>query len=856
MTPAGFFSPVLWKVGLRYLLRHRWQSVLMVFGIALGVAVVISIDMANASAGRAFQLSTETLTGKATHQISGGPQGVPELVYTDLVRSGWSRPAAPVVNAYVSSPELGSRPLQLLGIDPFSDAPFRGFLGGGSSADLEQLSAFLTQPDAVLLSRPLAERYGLKIGDRFTVLTAGRSQPAWIAGLLDPADSLSRRTLDGVILADISTAQELTGTQGYLSRIDLILPPGAPGELSALEARLPPGLLVTTSTARSTTLEQMTAAFRVNLTALSLLALVVGLFLIYNTMTFSVVQRRELFGTLRCLGVTRREIFALVCGEAAIVGAVGSALGVGLGILMGQGTVGMVSQTINDLYFTTTVQAGGVPAESLVKGVLVGVFATILTAAVPAWEAASVPPRYALLRSGLEGKSRRNVTWAALGGAGVLAAAALLFQIPSANLFLGFSGTLLMVLGAALFSSAAVVFLLRLFSPLTTRMFGLVGRLAPRNLLNSLSRTAVAITALMVAVAVTIGVSIMIDSFRNTVIVWLEDTLQSDIYISAPIFTATTPSSPVDPLVIERLQRWPGVQRVDTLRSTVVQARQGQVNLSATDNPRIGAERRFTALDGAPGQVWQRLLAGEVLLSEPLANRLDIRQPGVKLTLDTPDGWRDFSVMGIYYDYASSEGTVLMSLQTYRQIWKDDAITAIGLRLEPGVEADALVLDLQDALSQDQQLLIRANSTLRRDVLMVFDRTFAITVALRLLATVVAFVGVLSALFLLQLEKQREVGILRALGLTGGQLRRMIFLETGLMGLIAGLLAIPTGYALSLVLVYIINRRSFGWTLQMLVEPSVLVQGVLVALAAALLAGIYPAIRLSRIPAAEAIRYE
>ncbi len=197
-----------------------------------------------------------------------------------------------------------------------------------------------------------------------------------------------------------------------------------------------------------------------------------------------------------------------------------------------------------------------------------------------------------------------------------------------------------------------------------------------------------------------------------------------------------------------------------------------------------------------------------------------------------------------------------MALPAYRQIWKDEAITAIGLRLEPGTNADEVVRDLQDTLSQDQQLLIRANSTLRQDVLMVFDRTFAITVALRMLATVVAFIGVLSALFLLQIEKQREVGILRALGLTGAQLRRMIFLETGLMGLSAGLLAIPTGYALSLVLVYVINRRSFGWTLQMLVEPGVLLQGVLVALAAALLAGIYPAIRLSRVPAAEAIRYE
>ena len=402
MMIVGFFSPVLWKVGLRTLLRHRWQTVLMIFGVALGVAVVISIDLANASAGRAFVLSTETLTGKATHQINGGPQGVEERVFSDLARSGWAEPAAPVISAYVSSPELGGRPLQLLGIDPFSDAPFRDFLGSGGSAGFEPLTAFLTRPGAVLLSRTLAERYGLAAGDALTILAAGRSQPAFVAGILETTDSLSQRTLDGVILADIATAQELTGTQGYLSRIDLIFPADNAALIRQLEALLPEGVLVIPSTARSSTLEEMTAAFRVNLTALSLLALVVGLFLIYNTMTFSVVQRRELFGTLRCLGVTRREIFGLVTGEAALVGLVGSVLGMGLGVLMGQGTVGMVSQTINDLYFTTTVQAGGIPIESLLKGAGMGILATMLTAAAPAWEAASVPPRYALLRSGLE----------------------------------------------------------------------------------------------------------------------------------------------------------------------------------------------------------------------------------------------------------------------------------------------------------------------------------------------------------------------------------------------------------------------------------------------------------------------
>lgn len=847
---------VLLRVGWRYLSRHAWQSALMVLGIALGVAVVVAIDLANASAGRAFELSTEVLTGKATHQINGGPQGLDEQVYVDLKRGGWSEPAAPVLSEYISSEALGGVPIQLLGIDPFADAPFRDFLGEQGGAPLAELTAFLTQPGAVLLARSTAERYGLQAGQDFDITVNGRNKTVFVAGLLEAEDDLSRRALEGVLLADIATAQELTGRMGWLSRVDIILDAERPEMTGQLEALLPKGALLVKAEARSSAVERMTEAFRLNLSALSLLALVVGLFLIYNTMTFSVVQRRGLFGTLRCLGVTRREIFAMVLAEAALVGVLGVVLGIGLGIALGKSTVGMVSQTINDLYFTTTVRDTGVPVESLVKGALVGLVATVLTAALPALEAASIPPRAALLRSGLESKARKSSGWAAVGGLAVLGAALLVFQIPSTSLVVGFGGTLLTVLGAALLSSAAVVALVWLLAPITRRLFGLEGRLAPRNLLNSLSRTSVAVTALMVAVAVTIGVGIMIDGFRNTVVLWMEQTLQSDIYLSAPTFTATTPSSPIDPGILARLETWPGVRRVDLTRSTTVMARQGQVNLTAVRNPDVGEERAFVNLEGSQDEVWEAMEAGGVMVSEPLAYRLGIEAPGFEIELETPAGWQSFPVIGVYYDYASSEGLILMGMEVYRRLWADEGVTAVGLRLEPGQDADAVTRAMQDGLGNGQELLIRPNKNLRADVLEVFDRTFAITVALRVLATVVAFIGVLSALLLLQLEKQREIGILRALGLTGGQLRKMVLIETGMMGLMAGLLAVPVGYALAMILIYVINRRSFGWTLQASVSIEALAQGVLVALVAALLAGIYPALRMSRMAAAEAIRYE
>ena len=293
----------LWNTGWRYLTRHAWQSILMVLGITLGVAVVIAIDLANASASRAFDLSAETITGKATHQITAGPQGLDETVYTRLRLAGLGVPLAPVISEYVSSPELGGNPVQLLGVDPFTEAPFRNYLGS-STPNTADLARFLTQPGAILISDRLAQRYGLNSGDTIKLDSGGRTSQAVIVGLLQPADALSARALDSLVLADIGSAQELTAKQGVLDRIDLILP--TQGILAdEIRTLLPAGTTLQTVEARSGVIQEMTSAFRINLTALSLLALVVGMFLIYNTITFSVVQRRPLFGTLRCLGVTR-----------------------------------------------------------------------------------------------------------------------------------------------------------------------------------------------------------------------------------------------------------------------------------------------------------------------------------------------------------------------------------------------------------------------------------------------------------------------------------------------------------------------------------------------------------------------
>ncbi len=851
-------SRTLSNIGRRYLVRHPWQSVLMILGIMLGVAVVVSIDLANESASRAFDLSTEAIVGKTTHHIVGGPTGIDDNVYVELRRSGavteTAIPAAPIMSEFVVAPELEERSFQMLGVDPFAEAPFRNYFGNSAgSFSNAALVPFLTKPGAGLLAKETADRFGLEPNDTFVVSASGREHVITLAGVLDPSDNLTRRAITDLLLVDIATAKELTGRYDSLDRIDLIL--SSPDQLAQIENVLNSDLAISPVEARTETVNQMTAAFRVNLTALSLLALVVGMFLIYNTMTFAVVQRRTLFGTLRCLGVTRREVFGMVLVEALIVGIIGSILGIILGVLMGQGAVRLVTQTINDLFFSVSVRGVQIPVASLVKGALLGVAATIMAAALPAWEAASVSPRSALVRSGLESKMQAAVVWITLAGVAFLIIGGGLLWIETRQIAVSFAGTFAVIVGAALLAPIVTVGFMKLMAPVSYWFGGALGRMAPRDVVNSLSRTSIAVASLMVAVSVTIGVSLMVSSFRFTVVRWLDQTLQGDIYISAPDGRANQATSAISPEVIEALGAHSDVESVDLLRSVIVDSDVGEVSLVAVKSPPVEDDRLLLKADGGFEEVWDAMNAGGVLVSEPFVNRTGIDK-GDEITLRTAQGEMTFPVIATYYDYATPSGVISIPLDVYQELWEDDVITASALALKPGVDPDQLSETLKDELSSIQKLQIRSNRSLRLEALEVFDRTFAITGAMQVLATIVAFIGVLSALLSLQLEKQRELGILRAVGLTVRQLWSYVLLETGLLGLTAGLLALPTGFVLSLILIFIINRRSFGWTLQLMVEPQPFIQAVVVAVVAALLAGIYPARKISKMITAEAIRFE
>ncbi|MBT8398482.1 MAG: FtsX-like permease family protein [Gemmatimonadetes bacterium] len=840
---------------LRFFLLHPWEIALTVLGVAMGVGVVVSIDLAIQSSREAFRISTESVAGRSTHRIVGSGGGVPDGVFTALRVEKGLRESAPVTEGYVTSLSLPGRPLRVLGIDAFSEGAFRPFLLGGASG--LDVTSLLSERDGFFLGADLAGELGLEEGDRLLVRSEGRDFSLQLAGILNPSDELSRRGIMDLLVVDVALGQELLGLDGRLTRIDLILPDYEIGRsmVSDLQAWLPDGARLLETGARSAGLSQMIRAFDLNLTALSLLALIFGMFLIYNTMTFSVVQRRGLFGSLRALGVTRRELLGLVLRESALLGLVGTFLGLALGIVLGRGLVGLVTQTINDLYFVLSVESLSVPPSALLKGAVLGLASTVLASFPPALEATLSPPRAALTRSVLEERAKKAVPRAAFLGAMLFAVGLFLLLLPSRSILLSFGGLFGIVMGLALLTPLTTAILMRFLAPVAGRAFGTLGVMATRGVVTAMSRTAPAMAALVVAVSVTVGLGIMITSFRDTVVQWLDGTLQADIYVSVPGLVSSRPQGTLDPVLVDRLTRAEGLAGYSTYREAVLETVEGEMRAVALDLFPEGESAFDFKEGGGAGGFREFRENGAVFLSETLAYRKGLSL-GDTLVLPSDRGPLAARVAGVFFDYGSDQGVVMMSRGTYERSWSDRGITSLGFFVEDGSDVDVIVSNLQARAGDDQLVLVRSNRSLKAASLEVFDRTFAITGVLRLLAFVVAFIGVLSALMALQLERGRELGVLRANGLTPGQIWQLVTFQTGAMGLVAGILAVPAGLLLAAVMIFVVNKRSFGWTLQLEVGPDILIQAVLLAVVGALLAGIFPSWRMSRTSPALALREE
>lgn len=867
------------RLFVRFIVRHLWQerlrSAATILGIALGIAVIIAIQLTNDSSVRGFAKALETMSGKTSLEITGAGLGFDELQLRAL---GWLRAygqLSPMIegDAEVKTGATSRESLRVLGVDILRDRSFRDynlleFSTKNRPPSRQEFLTLLIDPRAVILTEKFARRQGWQVGSVIELTCADQAENFVVRGLLQ--DEGAGRTLDGnFALMDIAAAQRAFQRLGRIDRLAVLLHESQAIEVAEaqIKQRLADsaalqGLQVQRPARRGRQVEKMLEAFHFNLTALSYIALLVGLFLIYNTVSISVITRRTEIGTLRALGTTRKQVLALFLAEAAVLAVIGCALGLAFGRWLSFGAVKLTATTVNALYIAAAAAPPPLGFKHFSLAFALGLPLALLAASVPALEAARVAPTTAMRgHDRLASRFRlRPAYWLApvllLGCAWWLAQQRAVAGLP----VFGYVAALFIVFGAAL-SVPTVLFVVgRLGRRPLTAFFAIEGRLANANLAGAIPRLSISVAALAVSLSMMTAVAILIGSFRETVVYWVEQTLQADLYLRPAtrhnVATDATFSNDAVALIAAN----PAIAAADPFRNFDVPYAGGLVTVGAGEFGIVLARGKLLFKDPANLEAGKAAMRGAigrdaVVVSESFAIKYD-KRVGDAISLPTPQGARTFQIVAVYYDYSSDRGIVVMHRDTLTKYWGEQLPTSLTVYLKEGAQAAAVKDELQQALGARYRVLIYTNAGLRQEVLRIFDSTFAITYALEAIAIFVAILGVASTLLTLILERKRDLALLRLIGADRRQVTKMVMIEAALLGGVSQGIGLVVGWLLSLVLIYVINVQSFGWTIQFHLPVLFLLQSSMLILVATTLSGLYPAKRAAEMHVAAEVKEE
>ncbi len=869
------FQPLAAALIRAHAFQQPFRSLLTIVGVALGVLASVAITAANVEVLRAFERAVLTVAGPATLEIVGHGLGLDETVIAAVRNVPGVVRAAPVIEEAImvaEGPRSGET-IQVYGLDLLEESGRRGFQLERGSAE-ETLNDLLAA-DSLYLGRRLGIEWKLAQGDMLNVMAGPRRVRLRVAGLIH-GDETHGSLWDRVAIMDLAAAQVLFGSVGRLARIELVTAADRTPEEVAAAVRtiVPPHLIVQRPAQRTAQVEKMVGAFQLNLMVLSWVGLLVGMFLVYNTMSFSVAQRRREIGIYRALGMTERRVAGVFLLEAGLFGCIGGLLGGIMGLWLARSLVVLVSRTISDLYVPIASNGtfAALDARSvtfLVQGILVGTVVSMAGALGPGIDASRTVTTRALAPGDYETSQLlrgRRYVWSSLALLVIGSLCTLARPVAGLPVF-GYLATLCL-LGALSLLAPVCILALRAVSQWKGRpapaLSGNLRRMAADHAARHPGRNAVTVSALMVGLSIMIGVVVMVRSFRETVEVWVNDTVMADLIVAPPAWLhgkqIGEASRSLPGTWFPILKTIEGVAAVDMYRDVEAEAQGQSIALVSRDLLLHAQRSRYLMVEGDSATALGRAAeTGGVMVSEVLANRLGLHAGG-SVTITTPKGPRTVPVEGIFYDYATDGGKMVMERTHYRKLWDDDRVTVFALYLAPGADSERVRQSVIGALTAGEERVtppsIIRNKELRQEILNIFDRTFVLTYVLEAIAVLVAVLGIVNTLVTAVLERRRELATLQAIGAGTEQVERLVLWEAVYLGMIGAVLGVIGGLALAWVLIAVINKQSFGWTIRMTIPAGVLVQAVLLAVSAAWIAGYFPARWAARQPVVEGLREE
>ncbi len=831
---------LFYRLMIRPLFHEPVRLTLTIFAVALGVAVVLAIELAGNAAAGSFRSSMETLAGDNDLEIVASG-GVPESVIASLSSQPLSLRISPRIEDFATVADT-RQTLPLIGLDLIAEgnhyvsqdsASVSTLPSGGSPLDSLKL---MQDPTSVWVGASLRKNPG----DQLRLLLNDQTFLCTVRGVYPDSNGS-----ESAILMDIAAAQKALNRFGRVDRLLLKLPAGA--NLNKTQERiravLPPGVDVRPQGTATNENRKMLAAFRWNLRLLSYIALIVGAFLIYNTISISVVRRRHEIGVVRALGGSRSGILGAFLGEAAFLGLAGALLALPFSRLMASGAVKLMSLTVESLYVSSRPGSIALTARSIALAILLGVGVAVGSALSPAREAMQVAPVDAMSHGRREysaqmHKGRDLVIAIFLALTGALASR--MPPVADKPLF-GYLATVFLIVAAAYAIPALVSFLSILTAQTLRRILGVEGLLASRSLAASLNRTSVLVAALSTAIAMMVSVGIMVGSFRQTVVTWMDGQLPADLYIRPAGSPAADRHPTLSPELAEKIASLPGVASVDRLRAYEITYDGMPVTLASMELRTSRPYRNSDFFTGRPTEAVLSELRGanNIIVSEPFTYKHHLKIGDI-IPLSLGKSRADFRITDVYYDYASERGYILMDRETVLRYLPDPTPSNLAVFLFPSANTEDVRKTIQE-MAAGHNILIFSNRDLRTEAIRIFDRTFAITYALEAVAVFVAIMGIAGALLALVIDRRRELGLLRFLGASVRQVRKLILVEAGLLGLLANLIGFVLGYLLSLILVFVVNKQSFGWTIRFHWPIAILFAALSVVFLATVMAGLYPA---------------
>ena len=834
----------LYRLIVRPMGTEPVRTTLTVAAVALGVAVIVAVDLASEAAMGSFRSSLESLRGSARYEITQ-VGGIPEAAYGELARLAEPLAFSPRIESLARLPDTGEQ-VALFGVDLIGDTML-GAAGamprpGVSSALIDGASAWV----APSLGRSAGERLELIVGDRRLELE--------VQGVLDPSPAAAGR----FVVMDIAPAQRALDRRGRLDRI-YVYTQGVERDWSAVLAPLlPPAASILPAGTGTEDSRRMLSAFRWNLRMMSYATILVGAFLIYNTISAWIVRRRRQIGIVRAVGASRAMVRAAFLFEGAVFGMLGVAAGLALGRLLAVGAVDAVGQTVGSLYVS------GTPGELVFRPWTVavavgsGIGVSLLSAWWPAREAAGVAPTEAMAGTAFDYEVRTAGRRSTVAAAVLAVAAAVSCLMPPAGRIPvgGYVALACLIGAAAMLSPRLSILVLGLCDRWLAPRFGVIAALAARGLAASLGRTSVIVAAMAVATALIVGMGVMVGSFRATVVDWVGYRLQADFYVSPAGGGGRGASPTMSEDLAARLEAVPGVMDVGRYRAWPIRHAGVPATLGLADVALYHRHSGIRFLEGpAPEAIWPRLAAGDsVIVSELFSYRHGVRT-GDTIRLPLGEEPVALRVAGVFYDYSGERGFVIGDRNALLRHLPDPRVASLSVYLEPGADFEESRQALARAVA-GREVVVTPTRTLRERSIEIFDRTFAITYALEAIAVFVAILGMAEALLNLVLDRRVELAQLRMHGASMGQIRGLVLAQAGMLGAAACALGLVLGAAWSQVNLLVIHKQSFGWSVQ-LHWPVAFLAGTLgLVFAASLVSGLYPARVGARLNPIEVLRGE